>query len=178
MNSMTELEILNKQTETAYDWTHRLMDSVPAGKWEIIPEPLGSNLSWQIGHLVVSIYYHSIMTTVGHLPELLEKMDLRSYTKLCGYDTFAQEMKGNWTPAALTSDLQRMQDKSLEVINSLSESDLWQPVEPTKVPHPVAKTKFEAIDWNIKHTMWHCGQMATIKRLVDAPYDYGLQRRD
>ena len=174
---MTEIEILNKQTETAYDWTCRLMDTVPAGKWEIIPEALGSNFSWQIGHLVVSIYYHSIMTTVGHLPELLEKIDLRSYTKLCGYDTFAQEMKGTWTPAELKPDLQLMQDKSLEVINSLSGSDLWQPVEPTKVPHPVAKTKFDAIDWNVKHTMWHCGQMATIKRLVDKPYDYGLERR-
>ena len=174
---MTEIAILIKQTESAYEWTNKLMASVPADKWEIIPEVLGSNFSWQIGHHIISIYYHSIMTTVGHLPELLEKMDLRSYTKLCGYDTFAQEMKGTWTPAALTSDLQRMQDKSLEVINSLSESDLWKPVEPTKVPHPVAKTKFEAIDWNIKHTMWHCGQMATIKRLVDKPYDYGLEKR-
>ncbi|PIB32722.1 DinB family protein [Maribacter sp. 4G9] len=174
---MTEIAILNKQTETAYDWTHRLMDSVPAEKWEIIPEVLGSNFCWQIGHLVVSIYYHSIMTTVGHLPELLDQMDLRSYTKLCGYDTFAQEMAGHWTPEQLKLDLERMQNKSLEAINSLSGIDLWEPVEPTKVPHPVAKTKFEAIDWNIKHTMWHCGQMATIKRLVDKPYDYGLQRR-
>ncbi|RRQ48112.1 DinB family protein [Maribacter algicola] len=174
---MTEVEILKKQTMSAYEWTNKLIASVPSDKWEIIPEALGSNLSWQIGHHIISIYFHSIMTTVGHLPELLEKLDLRLYTKLCGYGTFAQEMKGAWTPDALTSDLQRMQDTSLEVINSLSESDLWQPVEPTKVPHPVAKTKFEAIDWNIKHTMWHCGQMATIKRLVDKPYDYGLQKR-
>lgn len=174
---MTELEILKKQTESAYDWTHKLMDAVPTEKWNIITEGVESNLSWQVGHLIVSIYYHSIMTTVGHLSELLEKMDLRSYTKLCGYDTFAQEMKGHWTPEKLRSDLEQMQAKSLNVISSLSVTDLWQPVAPTKVPHPVAKTKFEAIDWNVKHSMWHCGQMATIKRLVDQPYDYGLQRR-
>ncbi len=174
---MTEIEMLVKQTQIAYDWTHRLFNSVPVQKWEAIPDGLGSSLSWQIGHLVVSIYYHSIMTTVGHLPELLDQMDLRSYTKLCGYDTFAQEMAGHWTPEQLKLDLERMQNKSLEVINSLSGTDLWEPVEPTKVPHPVAQTKFEAVDWNVKHTMWHCGQMATIKRLVDQPYDYGLQRR-
>lgn len=174
---MSELEILTKQTETAYVWTHKLMDSVPKDKWNEIPEVLGSSFSWQVGHLVVSIYYHTIMTTVGHLPELIEQLNLRLYTKLCGYDTHAKEMAGTWTPAQLTSDLQTMQDTSLEVINSLSIPSLWQPIEPLKVPHPVAKTKFEAIDWNVKHTMWHCGQMATLKRLVDQPYDYGLQRR-
>lgn len=177
-NPMTEIQLLSKQTENAFAWTHKLMDSVPEENWELIAEGVGSNISWQVGHLIVSIYYHSIMTTVGHMPELLEKMDLRFYTKLCGYDTFAQEMKGYCTPEKLKSDLERMQNKSLEVINSLSVDDLWQRVERTKVPHPVAQTKFEAIDWNVKHTMWHCGQMATIKRMVDQPYDYGLQKRN
>ncbi|UWX53797.1 DinB family protein [Maribacter litopenaei] len=174
---MTELEILTKQTEMAYVRTHKLMDSVPKEKWDDIPEVLGSSFSWQVGHLVVSIYYHTIMTTVGHMPELIEQLNLRLYTKLCGYDTHAKEMAGTWAPVKLTADLQTMQDTSLEVIDSLSIPDLWQPIEPLKVPHPVAKTKFEAIDWNVKHTMWHCGQMATIKRPVNQPYDYGLQRR-
>ena len=69
--------------------------------------------------------------------------------------------------------LKLMQLQSLGVIDSLSENDLRKPVEPTKVPHPIAKTKFDAIDWNIKHTMWHCGQIATIKRIVDNYFDYG-----
>jgi len=174
---MTEIQILTKQTEDAFQWTHKLIDSVLPEKWDIIAEGVGSTISWQVGHLIVSIYYHSIMTTVGHIPELLEKMDLRFYTKVCGYDTFAQEMVGKRSPQHLKADLESMQGQSLEVIKSLSVTDLHKTVEPTKVPHPVAKTKFEAIDWNIKHTMWHCGQMATIKRLVDQPYNYGLQKR-
>lgn len=173
---MTEIEILVKQTGTAFDWTHRLMDSVSSEKWEIIPEGLGSNFSWQIGHHIVSIYYHTIMTTVGHIPELIQQLNLRLYTKLCGYDTFAQHMVGQKSPEELQRDLKHMQEESLKVITSLSIADLWKPVEPTKVPHPVAKTKFVAIDWNVHHTMWHCGQMAIIKRMVDQPYDYGIQR--
>ena len=84
-------------------------------------------------------------------------------------------MAGAFEPDRLRSDLAFMQEGSLEIIHSLSEGDLHKALEPLKDPHPVAKTKFEAIDWNIKHTMWHCGQMASWKRMVDQPYDYGLK---
>lgn len=78
-------------------------------------------------------------------------------------------------PKQLKEDLKYMQGQYLRVINSLSQNELQQAVESTKIPHPVAKTKFEAIDWNIKHTMWHCGQIAVLKRIVDQPYNYGLK---
>ena len=132
----------------------------------------------QIGHQVVSIYYHTIMTTVGHISETIEKLNLRHYTKTYGYDTFAKDVSVKTNPEQLMEHLKYMQDQSLEIIESLSAKDLQQAVEPTKVPHPVAKTKFEAIDWNVKHVMWHCGQIASIKRIVDVPpYDYGIKKR-
>ena len=34
----------------------------------------------------------------------------------------------------------------------------------------------EALEWNINHTMYHCGQIGVLKRVVDARYDFGLQR--
>lgn len=116
------------------------------------------------------------MTTVGHIPELIENLNLRLYTEHCNYNTFAKDMVGRTEPKQLMEHLKIMQEQSLTVIGSLSENDLQKTVEPTKVPHPVAKIKFEAIDWNIKHTMWHCGQIATIKRIVDNSYDYGIKR--
>jgi hypothetical protein len=174
---MTTIQLLVQQTEKAYVWTHKLMDAVPSENWNIIAEGVGSNMSWQIGHHVISMYYHTMMTTVGHVPELIEKLNLQWYTKQCGYDTFAKDMAVEWEADQLRHDLRYMQKQSLALITSLPEPDLWNPVLTTKVPHPVAKTKFEAIDWNIKHTMWHCGQMATIKRIVDQPYDFGLPKR-
>ncbi|WP_216824389.1 hypothetical protein [Emticicia sp. TH156] len=38
-----------------------------------------------------------------------------------------------------------------------------------------SKTKFEALDWNIKHTLWHCRQIGLLKRVVDKRYDFGLR---
>ncbi|WP_435623588.1 DinB family protein [Flagellimonas sp.] len=173
---MTEIQILAKQTEIAFEWTNKLTSSVSIEKWDRLAEGIESNISWQVGHQIISIYYHTIMTTVGHIPELIEKLDLRRYTELCGYDTTPKDMVGKTNSKELKEHLQLMQGKSLEVIKSLSENDLWTPVKPTKVPHPVAKTKFEAIDWNIKHTMWHCGQMASLKRMVDTPHDFGVKK--
>ena len=175
---MTEIQTLTKQTENAFEWTNKLIVSVPTEKWDILANGIGSNLSWQVGHQIISIYYHTIMTTVGHISELIDKLNLRQYTEICGYDTFAKDMVGKTNPKQLKEHLEYMQGQSLGVIKSLSENDLRKAVKPTKVPHPVAKTKFEAIDWNIKHTMWHCGQIATLKRIVDHPYDYGLKKPD
>ena len=173
---MTPIEILSKQTQDAFLWMNKLMANVPHDQWDGLAEGLASNLSWQVGHQVISIYYHTMMTTIGHVPDLLESVDLKGYTTLTGYETAPQAMVGRTDPQALTADLELMQGKSLELIQSLSEATLWEAVRPTKVPHPVAKTKFEAIDWNVKHTLWHCGQIATWKRMVHRPHDFGLSK--
>lgn len=62
-------------------------------------------------------------------------------------------MVGKTDPTKLKEHLEFMQEQSLGVIKSLSEKDLGKAIEPLKAPHPIAKTKFEAIDWNVKHTM-------------------------
>ncbi|UJH68385.1 DinB family protein [Allomuricauda sp. SCSIO 65647] len=175
-DEMTEIQILVNQTKNAFEWTNKLIAPVPTEKWEILADGIGSNLSWQVGHQIISIYYHTILTTVGHDFELIEKLNLRGYTEMSGYDTFAKDMIGETKPEQLKEHLEYMQRHSLSVIESLSVNDLHKAVEPTKVPHPIAKTKFEAIDWNIKHTMWHCGQIATWKRIVDHPHDFGLKK--
>lgn len=50
------------------------------------------------------------------------------------------------------------------------------PLEPGAPEHPVATNKQEAISWNIKHTMWHCGQMAILKRVINSRIGFGLKR--
>ncbi len=173
---MNEIEMLVKQTENAHQWLIKMIDAVPEKKWDTIAKGLESNVSWQVGHQIISIYYHSIMTTVGHIPDIMEKLDLRQYTKMCSFDTLPKDLVGKTDSAELRAHLLFMQGKSLEVLRSLPLQELQNKVEPTKMPHPVAKTKFEALDWNIKHLMWHCGQIATIKRIIDTPYDFGLKR--
>ncbi|MEK6479682.1 DinB family protein [Catalinimonas sp. 4WD22] len=172
---MNTVELLARQTEGAYDWTNQLLTGIPHDRWDIMPDIMESTISWQAGHLIMSFYFHSVMTIVGHQPDIMEEVPLREYATL--YTNAAPSgARGKVSPQQLHEHLMLMESKSLEVIRALSPEDLEQPLEPTRTPHPIAKTKFEALDWNIKHTMWHCGQLGMLKRVVHERYDFGLQK--
>jgi hypothetical protein len=166
---------LLQQTEDAYQWTNKLLISIPYNKWELTPDIIESNVSWQAGHLIMSFYYHAIMVIKGHQMDIIQQVPLKIYD---GLFTSAAPINavGKTSPAQLLSHLALVQKRSIEVIRKLSGQDLKSKLEPTEFQHPVAKTKFEALDWNIKHTMWHCGQIATLKRIVDQRYNFELSK--
>ena len=174
-STMNLIEVLASQTEDAYGWVHKLVDSIPQEHWNTIPEVVETSVSWQVGHLVLSYYFHTIMTTVGHQMDILQKIPIKAYSEL--YHTASPESaSGKAEPEELLQHLNTMEQRSLEVIRSLSAEDLDSKLDPASYPHPVAKTKYEALDWNIKHTMWHCGQLGILKRVVHERYDFGLKR--
>ena len=172
---MNEVELLARQTENTYEWTNKLIESVPIGKWETTPEVIETNIAWQIGHLLMSHYFHTVMVIVGHQRDLIEKIPMRQYDEIF---TTGQPsaVKGRVDCVALLDQLKLTQNRSLEIIRSLAPEQLHNVLEPTRIPHPVAKTKFESLDWNIKHTMYHCGQIGMLKRVIDVRFDFGLRR--
>jgi hypothetical protein len=171
---MDQITMLAKQTESVYAWANKLLVSVPHEKWEITPDIIESNIAWQAGHLIISFYYHTVMVTVGHQMEILQQMPLKEYSQLFTTAPPANA-KGKITPEQLQRHLLFMQQRSVEVIRSLSPTDLEAALVPSQQPHPIAKNKKEALDWNIQHTMYHCGQIGLLKRVVDKRYDFGLR---
>lgn len=172
---MNKIKMLARQTADAYEWIDKLIDPVPHEKWDQTPEVLESNVTWQVGHLIVSIYYHSIMTIVGHQTDILQAIPMKKYSGLFT-DAPPEYAMGKTDPKKLKNYLGMMREKSIEVITSLNEEDLDSNLEPARMPHPVAKNKFEALDWNIKHTMWHCGQIGILKRIVHERFDFGMKK--
>ena len=171
---MSTADILLKQTEDTYQWTHRFIDDIPFEKWDVLAGGIGSTLTWQVGHLVVSTYYHSVWVVAGHQMDVLQQMPLKQYGELFTQAS-PENAIGQVKPDILRQHLRLMQEKSLSIISKISEAALNDALEPTPVAHPVAKTKFEAIDWNIKHTMYHCGQIGILRRIVDTRFDFGLR---
>lgn len=76
----------------------------------------------------------------------------------------------------LAQHLEAIHEKSIQSIRKLTEENLQEPLAPAKVPHPIAKNKYEALSWNVQHTMWHGGQLGILKRVLDERYDFGLQK--
>lgn len=172
---MNAIDMLTRQTRDAYDWTNKIITSIPFEKWDVMPDVVESSVSWQVGHLLISFYYHSIMVVVGHQMDILQRIPLKDYDQFFT-DAAPKDFLGKINPELLLAQLQLMEEKSLSVIASLNADDLEKNLFPSPIQHPVAKTKFEAIDWNIKHTMWHCGQLGILKRIVHKRYDFGLKR--
>ena len=172
---MNQVDFLAKQTEDAYGWTNKLLHSIPHDKWNVLPEVIESTVSWQAGHLIMSFYYHTVMVIVGHLKEVFPVVPLQQYDKLFT-NAEPKDSIGKTNPQELQEHLFFIQQKSIAVIRSLNEADLDQPLVISPTPHPIATTKLEAIDWNIKHTMYHCGQLGIIKRVIDQRYDFGLRK--
>lgn len=175
---MKVIDLLVKQTHDAHDWTNKLIDSIPMKHWEDTPSTLASNISWQVGHLVISEYYHAILVVTGFDEEIMKKIDLKSHNQYYGYESVPSELIKQSNPKLLKEQLLFMQNKVIKNISGLTLKDLENDVEePIKRKHPVAKTKLDAVSWNIKHTMWHCGQIASIKRLIHGGFDFGLPKR-
>mgnify|MGYP000149910545 CR=1 FL=1 len=175
---MNVIDVLIKQTKEAHAWSNKLVDSIPMELWENTPKILNSNISWQVGHLVLSENYHAIMVVTGFDAEIAKQIEIKLHNQMYGYGSLPQEIIGKSNPLELKHHLYYVQNKVIQTVSGLTMKDLESPVEqPIKQKHPVAKTKFEAVSWNIKHTMWHCGQIATIKRLLHGGFDFGLPQR-
>jgi hypothetical protein len=114
------------------------------------------------------------MVIQGHQMDILQQLPIREYSELFTLSGPVQSV-GKVESAKLGADLLVMQQKSLAILGTLQVSELENPLEITPTPHPIATTKREAIDWNIKHTMYHCGQIGLIKRVVDKRHDFGLR---
>lgn len=172
---MKQVEILTRQTADAYQWANKLITSVPQEKRDVIPEVLETSINWQVGHLILSNYFHSIMVIAGHQMDLVKTIPLKEYNELFS-DGVPKNAKGKVDSEKLLQHLVIVQEKSIAIIKTLSDADLEQKLEPTPTPHPIAKIKLESLDWNIKHTMYHCGQIGMVKRVVDNRFDFGLRR--
>jgi hypothetical protein len=174
---MNTVELLRNQTENAYEWSNKVIESIPTEKWDKIPNNIETNVTWQVGHLIMSFYFHSIMVIRGHQMVLIQKIPLQEYNKLFTKASPTNAV-GKTNSTDLIKQLNLVQKKSLEIIQSLTESDLKSELEKTDTPHPIAKNKYEALDWNIKHTMWHCGQLGILKRILDKRFDFGLHMKE
>lgn len=171
---MNELDLLITQNQYAQEMTSRLISNIPQEKWDTTPDVLKTNISWQVGHLVVSHIYHCIASVHGAPKELYAQIDIRTLAGLYGYGSDPVKSTGSHSPGALVELLELSHARSLESIKSLNADELDESLAATRVPHPIASNKREAISWNAQHTMWHNGQIGLIKRIIDERMDFGL----
>ena len=142
-------------------WTEKILSSFPKELWEISPKGFKTNMNWQVGHVIISTYFHSILCISGSDEEIKESFSPREYSTLYGMGSNAlADLDTKPTASTMLDNLALLDQRSLDILDSLNVEDLD---EKTLLRNPVAKTKKDALVWTFKHRMWHTGQMALIK---------------
>ncbi len=172
---MTAKDLLHDQTVSSHRWIEKLIDHVPESAWGILPPGLRTSLKWQVGHLVLSQHYHAVVVIAGPQKDLLAQVPVKVYSEYFVFGDRIGEVDAQFTAEGLRTHLRIVQEKGLWAISQLAADDLTGPLFPRPVPHPVATTKAEALSWNVKHNMWHCGQMGMLARAVGHPFDFKLK---
>jgi len=166
------IHFITDQNRLTRNQTVELLESTPSELWYETPEIIKSNVAWQVGHLIVSQFYHSIAVISQPELQIYKDIPLKDYIPIYSMFTKSTDNDLRPSPETLLSHLKLMEEYAQKSIGTLTEKDLDKALEPTKFPHPIAKTKYEALTWSFRHEMWHLGQIATLKRVLGNPIDW------
>ena len=162
MNNKQEAQYLAKGFETAYNWTLKLVKDVPAEDWGKTIDPLNTTLNWQLGHLVVTLYYQALVCTGADRGTIKEVIPVKDYIKWYSMGS-RPGAEGQPGKADLLQALEVVYQQVQKVLPHITDEQLEEGVAS---PHPVAKTKGQALLWCSHHQSWHNGQIALTKRIL------------
>jgi hypothetical protein len=96
------------------------------------------------------------------------------YSQLFAKGLKKKEVAEAVTAGELSEKWNAVSEKAMEVSGEITDEDVSQLIYTMPGSHPFVNTLLDSISWNIKHTMWHCGQTGIVKRVVDQPIDFGM----
>lgn len=168
---MSKVEFLKEQIIEARVFVNRLISELPEDLWYVIPEGTDSNFIWQVGHLLVSQNFHVLTAVTGLNERVGQLIPINEYNRIFnGMGTLHRSLRKDLiSTTELRKQLDIVHEICLDNLDTLSDTDLLEKLEPLPFRHPVAETKYEALSWSFKHEMWHSAEMEAIKRELGYP---------
>lgn len=170
----TVVNLLKKQTNDSINWTNKLIENISPEQWFKSSEIIETNLAWQIGHLTLSNYYYGVVLVNGLDEEFSDIIGTKKYRELFAKNNNRDDLNSIVTVQEIQDNWKLLIQKTNETIETLMDRNLAEPIFAMHKPHPFVKTIEDSLSWNIKHTMWHCGQIATHSRIIGSPFDLGM----
>ena len=158
-----ELLLPLQQIRSAREYTISLIDDLNPDEWYRMPAPPISHIAWQVGHIAMAQFRLCLERLRNLQPgdwDLIPKDFLRAFAK----GTVPAEDAANYPqPSEIQAVLHRVHDAVLQEIPEYQGSDLDTPL---RNPHPIFKTKKEALFFSAQHEMLHAGQIGMLRRLL------------
>jgi hypothetical protein len=159
---MLTLATARAQIGFARAYTVRLLQDIPPDEWFRMPQEGVTHVAWQVGHLAFAQYRLALLRLRGPRPDdaaLLSPEFLKKY----GADSVPDPDPARSPPAAvIRAVFDQVHERVMQEVAGHPEEDLDTPIT---LPHPIAKTKGDALFWCAQHELVHAGQIALLRRL-------------
>ena len=162
---MTPQPVFN-QIRTARLYAKDLLSHIDQKNWFRQPTEGVTHIAWQVGHLAVAQYGLGLKRVRGEKPEDAELISA-DFRRLFGKGSIPTSNPEDYpTPEEIIAAFNRVHDQVLTEAVALPEETLKEPT--ADPPHPMFKTKLEALLWSAQHEFIHAGQIALLRRLFGA----------
>jgi uncharacterized damage-inducible protein DinB len=163
---MSRLQLAIEQIDLARIYTLDLISETPAGDWFRQPPGGVSHVAWQLGHLAVAEYRLALWRIRDRQPQD-DALISQEFVRLFGYDSVPDADPAKYPAASeIRAVLDRVHEEVHRELAGLDEAAMEQPVPH---PHPLAKTKLQALLWCARHEMLHAGQIGLLRRQLGYP---------
>ncbi|MEK6248844.1 MAG: DinB family protein [Planctomycetales bacterium] len=160
---LAELEIPLQQIKDAREYTLSLLEDLEPDDWFRMPQEPVSHIAWQAGHLAMAQFRLCLERLRNLQPgdwDLISKDFIRCF----GRGTTPGAGAENYpTPLEIRSTMDRVFEAVVKEVPQYTGDDLNNPLPN---PHPIFKTKLEALYFCSKHEMLHAGQIGLLRRLL------------
>lgn len=158
-----ELLLPLHQIRSAREYTISLIDDLRPDDWFQMPTPPISHIAWQVGHIAMAQFRLCLERLRNLQPgdwDLISKDFLRKFAKgTVPVDDAAMYPQ----PSEILAVFSRVHEVVLQEIPEYRGSDLDTSF---RNPHPIFKTKKEALLFSAQHEMLHAGQIGMLRRLL------------
>lgn len=144
-------------------YTDSLLDAVgPEDYFRLPPEGV-THIGWQVGHLAVAEYGLALKRVRGAKPEDAELIPPEFFQLFGKGSQPTAEASDYPSPEEIRGALNRVHAQVLKELETLPEETLDEVSTP---PHPMFKTKGEALKFCPYHEMVHAGQIGLLRRML------------
>ena len=135
-------------------------------QWFWCPSEMVTHIAWQVGHLAVAQYNLCLRRVRGRIPEdeMLVSDEILDAFKLGSVPV--ADPSANPSIETILQVFDSIHQTAMAELARKSDDELDVPVER---PHPVFRTKLEAVEYCHQHELVHIGQIALLRRLMGKP---------
>lgn len=166
MPSQPRLESVINGLRRSRVFTKKFLVGLTPEEWFWSPPELTTHIAWQVAHLAVAEYGMCLRRVRGRTAQdesLITDEFIDAYT-------LGSQPKAGPADNASIEEIRRVfdavQEQALAELAKRSDAEVDVLLDQ---PHPIFKTKLDAIEWAPQHELVHAGQIAMLRRLMGKP---------